>query len=61
MLTFFIALIEILVFVAVLYLILYLFSTYVKPIPEKIVGILTFIFFAMLVIWALTGHTLIRF
>lgn len=50
----------ILVIIAVFYLILYLFSKYVTPVDGKVIGILTFIVFAILIIWALTGHNLLN-
>lgn len=58
MFTILINLLIILVIIAVFYLILYLFSKYATPIDAKIIGILTFIVFAILIIWALTGHNL---
>lgn len=59
MLTILINLLIILVIIAVFYLILYLFSKYVSPIDGKVTGILIFIAFALLVIWLISGHTLL--
>jgi hypothetical protein len=49
----------ILVYVAVIYLILYLFQKYVMPIDQKIVGIITFVIAAILIIYALSGHSIL--
>jgi hypothetical protein len=49
----------ILVYAAILYLILYLFSKYVTPIDQKILGIITFIVVAILVVTAFSGHSLL--
>jgi hypothetical protein len=54
-----ITLLMILVYVALFYLIIYLFSKYVTPIDQKILGILIFVFAAALVIMALSGHSLV--
>lgn len=61
MLTLLIALLEILVVVAVLWLILYLFQKYVMPIDNRIVGVIIFIVFAILLIYAVTNHGLLMF
>ena len=49
----------ILVYVALFYLIIYLFSKYVTPIDQKVLGIIIFIFAAILIVMALTGHSLL--
>jgi hypothetical protein len=49
----------ILVYAAILYLILYLFSKYVTPIDQKILGIIIFIVAAILIVMALSGHSLL--
>ena len=54
-----ITLLMILVYVALFYLIIYLFSKYVTPIDQKVLGILIFIFAAVLIVMALTGHSLL--
>jgi hypothetical protein len=58
MLTILINLLVILVVIAVFYLVLYLFQKWVMPIDGKIVGILLFIAFAILVIYAVTNKGL---
>lgn len=49
----------ILVLIAILYLIFYLFSKYVVAIDPKIIGVICFIVFAILIVWALTGHNFV--
>lgn len=56
---FLIQLLLVLVYIAVLYLILYLFQKFVMPIDSKVQGIIVFIVFAILIIYALSGHTLL--
>jgi hypothetical protein len=52
-------LVVIMVIVAIVYLLFYVFSKYVTPIDSKIVSIVCFIIFALLVIYAFMGHGLI--
>jgi hypothetical protein len=54
-----ISLLMILVYVAIFYLIIYLFSKYVTPVDQKILGIIIFIFAACLLVAAITGHSLL--
>lgn len=54
-----VSLLLILVYVSIAYLILYLFQKWVMPIDQKIVGIVLFILFAILVIYVLTGGNLV--
>jgi hypothetical protein len=54
-----ITLLMILVYAAILYLILYLFSKYVTPIDQKVLGIIIFVVAALLIVAALTGHSLV--
>jgi hypothetical protein len=56
--TILITLLLILVYAAAIYLILYLFSKYVTPIDQKVLGIIIFIVAALLIVIALTGHSL---
>ena len=56
LLTILITLLEILVVVAVLWLILYLFQKYVFALDNRIVGVIIFIVFAILIIYAVTNH-----
>jgi hypothetical protein len=56
--TFILTLLLILVYAAVVYLILYLFSKYVTPIDNKVLGIILFIVAAILIIYALKGGSL---
>ena len=58
LLTILITLLEILVVVAVLWLILYLFQKYVFALDNRIVGVIIFIVFAILIIYAVTNHGL---
>ncbi len=51
-------LLTILIIVAVLYLILYLFQKYVMPIDGKIIGVVIFIVCALLIGYWITGHSL---
>ena len=53
-----ITLLLILVYAACIYLILYLFSKYVTPIDQKVLGIIIFIVAAILIVTALSGHSL---
>lgn len=55
MLTFLIALLQVLIVVAVVYLIIYLFNKYVMPVDRRITGIILFIVFAVLLIHILTS------
>ncbi len=48
-----------LVIVAIVYLAIYLFSKYVTPIDPKIKGIIIFIAAVILIIYLLTGGTLL--
>jgi len=48
----------VLVYVAVAYLILYLFQKFVMPIDQKLLGIIIFIIAALLIIYAISGHSL---
>ncbi len=50
-----IVLLEILVVVAVLWLILYLFSKYVTPIDSRIIGVIIFIAAALLIIYLVSN------
>lgn len=59
LITFLVELIIVLIIISALYLVMYIFSKYVTPIDNKIVGILIFIIFAILLLYLLTGHTLI--
>ena len=52
-------LLVILVIVAVFYLVLYLFQKYVTPVDQKAVSILIFIMCAILIIYWITGHSLL--
>jgi hypothetical protein len=54
-----ITLLMILVVAALVYLILYLFSKYVTPIDQKVLGIIIFVVSAILIVYALTGHSLV--
>ena len=56
--TILINLLVILVIIAVFYLVLYLFTKYVMPIDQKIVGILIFVVLATLIIYAISGNGL---
>lgn len=56
---FIVSLLVILVIVAIVYLIFYLFQKWVMPIDSKIVGVVLFIVFAALVVYALTGNSLL--
>ena len=56
--SFIITVLLILVYAAVIYLILYLFSKYVTPIDQKVLGIIIFIVSAILIVMALSGHSL---
>lgn len=47
-----------LVLLAVLYLIMHLFRTYVQPIDQRVVNIIFFIAIVLMLIYALTGHGL---
>ena len=49
-------LLYILIVIALVFLIFYLFSKYVSPIDNRIVGVIVFIVAALLIIYALTGH-----
>lgn len=49
----------ILVLVALVYLILYLFQKFVVPVDQKILNIVVFIIAGVLIIYAMTGHQLI--
>lgn len=60
MLTLLTNLLVILIIIAVLYLIFYLFSKYVTPIDNRIVGIICFILFAILIVYAISGHNFIN-
>lgn len=53
-----IAFLLILVYVAIFYLIIYMFGKFVKPIDPTVVNILMFVIAAVLIVVALTGHTL---
>lgn len=55
LLSIFIALLEILIVVAVLWLILYLFQKYVFALDNRIVGVIIFIVAAILVIYAIAN------
>jgi len=57
--SFFVSLLILLVYIAVLYLILYLFTKYVTPIDNKVMGIVIFIVAAILIVYAITGHSLV--
>jgi hypothetical protein len=59
--TILINLLIILVVIAVLWLILYLFQKYVFPLDNRIVGVIVFIVAAILIIYAISGHTLLNF
>ena len=54
-----VTLLTILVIVAIVYLILYLFSKYVVPIDQKVLGIIIFVLAAVLIIYAITGHSFV--
>jgi hypothetical protein len=56
---FIIQILMVLVYVAIVYLILYLFQKYVVPFDQKVLGIIIFVVAALLIIWAISGHTLI--
>ena len=56
---FLIQLLIFLVCVAIFYGVLYLFQKYVFPIDQKLLSIIIFIFAALLLIYALTGHSLL--
>lgn len=51
-------LLVILIIVAALWLILYLFQKYVFALDNRIVGVIIFIVAAILIIYAITGHSL---
>ena len=53
-----VTILTILIIVAVIYLILYLFQKYVTPIDQKVMGIIIFIVAALLIIYAISGHSL---
>lgn len=54
----FISFCVLLVIVALVYLVIYLFSKYVSPIDPKVKGIIIFIAAMILIIYLLTGGTL---
>lgn len=58
MLSILVNLLVILIIVAVLWLILYLFQKYVFALDNRIVGVIIFIVAAILIIYTITGHSL---
>lgn len=53
-----ISFISLLIIIAVVYLVIYLFSKYVSPIDPNVKGIIIFIVAMILIVYLLTGGTL---